>query len=116
MYQSGNKRLNYIDAAKGIGILLVVLGHHIQGKPELIHWIYSFHMPLFFILTGYLEHRNQADHRQSADLRSYIRKKAAALLWPYYTFSAVNFLWITAFCLIYCPFSGDLLLQLGSRV
>ena len=54
MYLSENKRLSYIDAAKGIGILLVVLGHHIQGKPELIHWINSFHMPLSCQITNFL--------------------------------------------------------------
>ena len=46
------KRLNYLDYAKGIGILLVVLGHIYNNSVKL--WIYSFHMPLFFIISGYL--------------------------------------------------------------
>ena len=54
MIHSG-KRLDYMDAVKGIGILLVVMGHNLQGIPALTSWIYSFHMPLFFIVTGYLE-------------------------------------------------------------
>ena len=48
------KRLHYIDIAKGIGILLVALAHNdLAGyAPFLYHWIYSFHMPLFFFLSG----------------------------------------------------------------
>lgn len=44
-----------IDAAKGIAIVRVVMGHICTGIPGLVKWIYSFHMPLFFdigVLTG----------------------------------------------------------------
>ena len=49
------KRIAYIDVAKGIGILLVVAGHNDLAlvSPYLHRWIYSFHMPLFFFLSGY---------------------------------------------------------------
>ncbi len=49
------KRIAYIDVAKGIGILLVVAAHNdlILVSPFLHRWIYSFHMPLFFFLSGY---------------------------------------------------------------
>ena len=53
------KRIEYIDIAKGIGILLVVFGHVVfGGYYEMPHAqafsnsIYSFHMPLFFIISG----------------------------------------------------------------
>lgn len=40
-------RIDWIDIAKGIGIFLMVMGH--TSIPKLGgHWIYSFHMPLFF--------------------------------------------------------------------
>ena len=49
-----NNRLQHIDIAKGIGILLVVFGHNsdtnIKGK--LVNIIFSFHMPLFLFLSG----------------------------------------------------------------
>lgn len=49
------KRIEYIDIAKGIGILLVALAHADVSifSPYLHQWIYSFHMPLFFFLSGY---------------------------------------------------------------
>ncbi len=61
-----NKRVSWIDAAKGIGIILVVYGHVARGvfnaglyqeqQLKIYHLIdniiYSFHMPLFFFLSG----------------------------------------------------------------
>ena len=53
-------RIVYIDYAKCVAILLVVSGHIIQcfsvcGKDDpLFKFIYSFHMPLFFFLSGYV--------------------------------------------------------------
>ena len=37
---------------KGIGILLVIIGHQDGVAVPLKHFIYAFHMPLFFILAG----------------------------------------------------------------
>jgi fucose 4-O-acetylase-like acetyltransferase len=50
-----SKRIEYLDIAKGIGILLVVLGHNDFEviSPFVQRLIYSFHMPLFFFLSGY---------------------------------------------------------------
>ena len=49
------KRIEYIDIARGIGILLVVLAHNDFGYISQYGYqvIYSFHMPLFFLLSGY---------------------------------------------------------------
>ncbi len=49
-----SKRVAYIDIAKGVGILLVVLAHNdLQAVAPFLHRIiYAFHMPLFFFLSG----------------------------------------------------------------
>jgi len=46
------KRIAWIDAAKGIGIFLVVLGHTLPSTAKSMAIIYAFHMPLFFFLSG----------------------------------------------------------------
>ena len=58
------KRLLWLDSLKGWLILLVVLGHAIQysmvGSCEDNHlWniIYSFHMPAFMAVSGYVAYR-----------------------------------------------------------
>lgn len=47
-----SRRIEWIDIAKGIGILLVMLGHCYLDRKFTI-WFYSFHMALFFFLSGY---------------------------------------------------------------
>ena len=54
------RRLGRIDTARGVGIILVVLGHAIRPGMVAEPWcdflfglIYSFHMPLFFVLSGF---------------------------------------------------------------
>ena len=49
---SARKRIEYVDVAKGIAILSVIVGHTFSAYDPgslLNRFIYSFHMPLFFI-------------------------------------------------------------------
>ena len=48
------QHLQWIDLAKGIAIILVVVAHVIPKGTALITFIYVFHMPFFFIMAGYL--------------------------------------------------------------
>ena len=45
------KSINYIDNARGIAIILMVVGHVVSGYKRAI--IFSFHMPLFIIISGF---------------------------------------------------------------
>src|SRR5215216_4173095 len=49
-----SKRVQYVDIAKGIGIILVVMGHNDFAliSPFAHKFIYSFHMPMFFFMSG----------------------------------------------------------------
>lgn len=49
--RGGAERSSVVTVAKGLGIVLMVLGH--SGIPTGREFIYMFHMPLFFILAGY---------------------------------------------------------------
>ena len=48
------QRLTYIDTMKAIGIALIVFGHAPGLDASLKAFIYSFHMPLFFFISGVL--------------------------------------------------------------
>lgn len=75
------KRLEFVDCAKGIGIILVVLGH--TRFPYLRNIIYSFHMPLFFILSGYLFQ----DRKLEVSFSKYLIKRLNGLYLPFLKFS-----------------------------
>ena len=45
------ERIKWIDVAKGWGIILVIYGH--VTNDYFSSWLYTFHMPLFFFLSGY---------------------------------------------------------------
>ena len=49
-----NKRNIVIDIMKAIGIFLVVLGHTVPYDSAIRRYIYIFHLPLFFVVSGYL--------------------------------------------------------------
>lgn len=81
------ERLLYIDRLKGFTIYLVVIGHLIQHNVSnscsngLFNIIYSFHMPLFFFLSGYVSFKTI----KIDSIREYfifIKNKAFALLIP----------------------------------
>ena len=84
------KRINWIDYAKGIGIILVILGHSIFPETLKI-WICSFHMPLFFMLSGFTFNIEKYN-----DFKSFVKRKFKTLIIPYFIFSIVNWFWIIA--------------------
>jgi fucose 4-O-acetylase-like acetyltransferase len=68
-------RKREIDIAKGIGIISVVYGHTVSS----LHlYIYIFHMPLFFIISGFLYASKERE-----PLVPYVRKKVHSLIFPY---------------------------------
>lgn len=88
------KRLDYIDTAKGICMLLIVFGHcgYDTAPPLLITWIYSFHVIAFYIISGLLSaHISEFDR----PWKTLIKKSFFRLMVPYYGFQIL-------FSIIYC--------------
>ena len=75
---SGENRSEVIDTLKGIGILLMVLGH-MHFNTVFNYYVYAFHMPLFFLISGYL-------YRRPDSMKKTILRKAKRLLVPYFSF------------------------------
>ena len=110
-------REKWVDDVKVIACILVVLGHFFQSmtkanilpENDLYKWfnttIYYFHVPLFFICSGYLYQK----YSRVNDLKSWKRnvaKKALVLGVPYVTFS-------TATWILKTVFSGNVNDQIG---
>lgn len=82
------KRLTYFDMAKGFGIILVVLGHIEYVSEPLRAWISSFHMPLFFIISGMLICFKD---ELSKDMSMLFKKKWQSIIVPYFWFCILYF-------------------------
>ena len=80
------KRIDWIDAAKGFAILLVMMGH--SDPPEVVMtWLYTFHVPLFFFLSGYV-----FKIKNGENFLSFVRRKIFTLVVPMILFSIVSIL------------------------
>ena len=67
------KRIDWIDVAKGIAIILMVIGHIIPFN-NLIVWIFSFHMPLFIILSGVTYKIPKDKENLKTNFKKYLKK------------------------------------------
>ncbi len=88
------ERSDWQDRAKGIGIILVVFGHVMRGltsagimpddllNRDVDYTLYTFHMPLFFLLSGLNVEASLARGRSR-----FIKKRVWTLLWPYVLWS-----------------------------
>ena len=98
---SRNRLISFMQA---FGIILVVAGHstyqlgHAGHVPSICRWLYTFHMPLFFFISGYLlRYSNDRNGRQLADMpafgdKGFITRKVKRLLVPYVIISSVVFI------------------------
>ncbi|MBE6820015.1 MAG: hypothetical protein E7516_03085 [Ruminococcaceae bacterium] len=98
--KSDNGRLAVFDVVKGLGMLLVIYAH-VNYQPEVLTTIYSFHMPLFFIVSGML-----FDRKRFPDFKSFITRKAVTLICPYVLFYLLSILYLIAVKLIAEGFGG----------
>jgi acyltransferase len=72
-------RLVGMDLVRIVGVVAIVAGHVFGGTQ---YWIYSWHVPLFFFLSGYL-------WRSQRNLRDEASRRARALLVPYTAWLAI---------------------------
>lgn len=94
-----SKRLDYIDAAKGIGLLLVIYGHTFRtSMREAYAWcdfsyqfVYRFHVSLLFLLSG-MGYALTAQRNHSLSAGQFLRKKAHSLLLPWASYACVIYL------------------------
>lgn len=95
---SGNHcRNNYIDLLKGLATLLVVIGHnivHVDILDPVFNFIYSFHMPLFIFLSGYLEESNESSYR--GRYFKMMQKRTKTLLIPYICWTVITYVSTTS--------------------
>lgn len=79
-----DKRRSYFDIAKGIGIILVVMGHLEYISIPTRYFIVSFHMPMFFVISGMLMYQTGEENK---DWKSFLKGKLKRMGLPYLSYS-----------------------------
>lgn len=81
-------RITWLDIAKGIGMIAVIIDHAIIFPSPITQYMDSFHMPLFFMLSGYIYAM-----RPYAAFRDLFRRKLRTLAVPYLFFAVLSYFW-----------------------
>lgn len=82
MMENVKKRIEWIDIAKGIGMICVLIGH--SESSILGNFVYLFHMPLFFFLAGYVYN----DSQSNTPMKFFI-KRIKSIYLPFIIYSTV---------------------------
>ncbi len=69
-----DNRYRFIDVARGISIICIILGH--LGNSQINRFVFTFHVPIFFLITGYFINKKTS-------IREFIHKRFRTLIIPY---------------------------------
>ena len=78
---SRRDRIEYIDLLRAFCIIMMIMGHVSFGG-VFNKWIHIFHVPVFFVISGYFHKDYQ--------FRDLIKKKSKVLLLPYYSIGIIS--------------------------
>jgi acyltransferase len=88
--ESSPRRIGYLDMAKAFAIFLVLIGHE-TNSIILEQYIFSFHLPLFFWISGFLFTPEKYQH-----FRAFLYRRLQTLIVPYFIFILISFIfWFT---------------------
>lgn len=84
-----HNRISFFDTYKGLLMILVIIGHFsfFDYEDKIITLIYSFHMPAFIIISGFLSKNENTD-----SVRTIIRKKFTSCIVPYFIFYFITYI------------------------
>lgn len=82
------KRMKYIDNAKGILVLLMVIAHIFQ-QGYLYDLIYTFHMPAFFVINGFLLQKTNAFDKP---IYEFLKSRIMSIIIPFLFFEVMGIL------------------------
>ncbi len=109
-----DKKITYISLLQIIGPIFVILGHSLNGLESTgawyvfsKEWIYIFHMPLFFMISGYL--LSYKGYLNGRSYKKFVFIKAKRLLAPYIILN--SFVWLIM--LIYQFISNNISLSIS---
>lgn len=80
------ERVKWVDTAKFLGIFAIYLGHFFEDAGKAYMFVYQFHVPLFFFLSGCMEYYRKPD----ISFKDFFVRKSKSLLIPFYVFALLS--------------------------
>lgn len=122
----GRQRDLLPDVLKGFGIILMVLGHCIQSgsglaylenacyfEDKLYQFIYSFHMPLFMVISGYYAWGSLQRAQSARERRRMVARRCVCLIVPNIVWKILEFAYLLAADIYIYRGTGTLLRDVG---
>lgn len=111
-----NGRNPVVSMVKGIAIVLVVIGHSLPLDNGVRNFIYMFHVPLFFFVSGYC-----FKEKYLSDALTFVRHRLRGLWWPFVKYGVPMVLLHNVFCSLHlygplCDVAPYTLPQMGVAV
>ena len=105
-----------VSMVRGIAIILVVIGHSLPSDNWVRNYIYMFHMPLFFFVSGYC-----FKEKYLGDGMTFVRHRLRGLWWPFVKYGVPMVLLHNVFCSLHiygslCNIAPYTPLQMGKAV
>lgn len=83
-------RLHWIDVLKGVGIILIMMGH-INSQTKSVPWIYSVPVALFFALSGFIF--STIEIKKNIPFKEFLVKRLKSLIVPFIFFRLILVVW-----------------------
>ena len=89
-----NERIEYVDIAKGLGMLTIIWGHIVlTGITN--SFVYAFHIPLFFFMSGMMYNKEKYPY-----FKDFFVSRIKSLLIPYSIYSVLTWIVWAIFSLV----------------
>ena len=86
MKKRENKRIDWLDTLRGLAMFFVIWGHTFPNNKGLVRkYIYSFHMPLFFLISG-ITYKDE-----DLSTKEFIIKKIKSFVIPYIIMNIISY-------------------------
>ncbi len=94
------KRKIELDYVKGFAILAMLFSHCMATENVILSWITSFHMAVFFVVSGILKAEKELSSLTLKEVGQYLKKRSFQLLVPYFIFGVLLIFFFQALALI----------------
>ena len=81
------KRIDWIDTLRGLAMYFVIWGHCQKNKTIIRKYIYHFHMPLFFFISGLT-----FGESDKLPFKDFVKRKFKGLIVPYITLNVICYI------------------------